>query len=57
MGLLRLIKLCGGNLSCAIVVQNGLQGDAILLLLLNIFFKYSIRKAKENQGRLEQDGR
>ena len=57
MELLPLIKLCGGNLSCAILVQNCLQGDAILLLLLNVSFEYLIRKAKEDQGRLEQNGR
>jgi len=57
MELLQLVKLCGGNLSCAILVQNCLQGDAILPLLLNVSFEYSIRKAKEGQGRLEQDGR
>jgi len=57
MELLMLVKLCGGNLSCAILFRNCLQGDAILPLLLNISFEYSIRKDKEDQGRMEQDGR
>jgi len=57
MELVQLIKLCGGNLSYAILVQNCLQGDAILPLLLNVSFEYLIRKAKEDQGRLEQGGR
>jgi hypothetical protein len=57
MELLMLMKLCGGNMSCAILVQNCLQEDAILPLLLNVSFKYSIRKGKEHQGRMEQDGR
>ena len=34
-----------------------LQEDAIFPLLLNVSFKYSIRKRKEDQGRQEQDGR
>jgi hypothetical protein len=57
MKLLRLITFCGGNLSCGVLVQNCLQGDGILLLLFNVAFEYLIRKAKEYQGRLEQDVR
>jgi hypothetical protein len=57
MELLRLITLCRGKLSCAVLVQNCLQGDGILPLLFNVAFEYSIRKAKEDKGRLEQDGR
>jgi hypothetical protein len=49
--------MCGGNLSRAILIKNCLQGDAILPLLLNVSFEYLIRNAKEDQGRLEQDGR
>jgi hypothetical protein len=40
------------------VIQNCLQGDAILPLLFNIALEYSIRKVKEeeDQGRLERNG-
>jgi hypothetical protein len=57
MKLLRLITLCGGNLPCAALLQNCLQGGGILPLLFNVAVEYSIRKAKEDQGRLEQNGR
>ena len=49
MELLQLIKLCRG----AILVQNCLQGDAILPLLLNVSFEYSIRKTREDWSRME----